>query len=67
MKNNLLTMCRGCERIRVDGEWFDRDSYSTYDEMVRTHNITDDYCPECTETFKKKSQELKNQYSLLRN
>jgi len=50
---NLLTMCCGCAKIKVEGKWFERDSYLTYDEMVRTHDITDGYCPECVEFYEK--------------
>jgi len=67
MTNNLLTMCAGCERINVNGEWFERDSYSTYDEMVRTHDIHRDYCPECVEFYKKEYKKLKQRYGALRN
>lgn len=64
---NLLAKCCRCERIRVNGEWFDRDSYSTYDEMIRTHNITDGYCPECVEFYKEEKKKLKQIYGAIRN
>jgi hypothetical protein len=48
-------MCSGCEKIKVDGKWFEQDSYSDYDEMVRTHNINRDYCPQCVKLYEQQA------------
>ena len=63
---NLLTICCGCAKIKVEGKWFERDSYLTYDEMVRTHDITDGYCPECVEFYEKEIKERRER-NLLKN
>lgn len=67
MEKNLQTICLGCGRINVNGEWIDGESFSDYSEIRRKIEDINMYCPECTEYFKKEYQKLKNQYSLLRN
>jgi hypothetical protein len=67
MEKNLLTICSKCERIKVDGQWFDRDSYSDYDNLIKIHNLSYGYCPKCVEFFREEYKKLKQMYGALRN
>ena len=67
MENNLLTICSKCEKIKLNKQWFDRDSYSDYDNQIKTHNLKYGYWPECVEFYQREYQELKKMYQSLRN
>jgi hypothetical protein len=53
----VLLICLGCERINVDGNWQDRDTYSDYYDLIRTHKLNDAYCPDCRIHYEGKEKE----------
>lgn len=67
MPEDLPSICAGCGRIEVNGEWIDGESFSDYYERRRKLEDVNRYCPECTESFKKEYSKLKNEYAALRN
>lgn len=68
MSEDLSTICAGCGRIEVDGKWIEGESFSDYYSRRRKlEDLNKEYCPECTEYFKKEYKRLKDAYKLLRN
>jgi hypothetical protein len=67
MSKNILNKCYGCQKIEIDGEWYERESFSGYDELVMSSEINEMACPECAEGYKEMYKKLRQDYQLLRN
>lgn len=67
MTEDLPTICLGCGRIEINGQWVEGESFSNYSEIRMKIEDIGRYCPECTEYFKKEYKRLKNEYAALRN
>jgi hypothetical protein len=67
MGKNLIAMCARCKKIRIeDGKWIEEDD-SHYDLLSKDPEMSDGYCPECVEFYRREHKKLKQMYGVLRN
>ncbi len=43
------------------------EEHLAYELLSMRPNITKDYCPQCTEVYRKQWKEIKREYQLMRN
>ena len=66
MTNDLVSMCFRCRKIKIGNMWVGEE-HSSYELLSKRPNIKDGDCLECTEYFRKKDKNIRQEYVALRN
>ena len=66
MKDDLVTMCCRCKKIKIGNLWVGEE-HPSYELLFKCPNIDDGYCPECINYYREEHRKLKHEYALLRN